>query len=264
MENKTQVVSTPFNELSEPLVRGLDHWKYFALIFVYFSIILFLAQIYIYFIYLDVNTAIFNFISLKSNNIGLYNIYLNNFFSINVSKTFIQNLIASVTSLVLMWFGLLLFFLTNREKKSFFFIHIFLVIFFIAPLLISLVNIVLIRVFSVDIVTGFSSIACTVVGYGLYSLLKFLNEQRCDTDTPVSLRKSLLALMVVFSIACLILVTVIMNFTAVQLLISHGPVEGVVETLIKTDTLAHLTGFLIGLSFPGIFNPVIPLFLPAR
>ena len=70
--------------------------------------------------------------------------------------------------------------------------------------------------------------------------------------------------MVVFSIACLILVTVIMNFTAVQLLISHGPVEGVVETLIKTDTLAHLTGFLIGLSFPGIFNPVIPLFLPAR
>jgi hypothetical protein len=55
-----------------------------------------------------------------------------------------------------------------------------------------------------------------------------------------------------------------MNFTAVQLLISHGPVEGVVETLIKTDTLAHLTGFLIGLSFPGIFNPVIPLFLPAR
>ena len=80
MENKTQVVSTPFNELSEPLVRGLDHWKYFALIFVYFSIILFLAQIYIYFIYLDVNTAIFNFISLKSNNIGLYNIYLNNFF----------------------------------------------------------------------------------------------------------------------------------------------------------------------------------------
>ena len=264
MENKTQVVSTPFNELSEPLVRGLDHWKYFALIFVYFSIILFLAQIYIYFIYLNVNTAIFNFISLKSNNIGLYNIYLNNFFSINVSKTFIQNLIASVTSLVLMWFGLLLFFLTNREKKSFFFIHIFLVIFFIAPLLISLVNIVLIRVFSVDIVTGFSSVACTVVGYGLYSLLKFLNEQRCDTDTPVSLRKSLLALMVVFSIACLILVTVIMNFTAVQLLISHGPVEGVVETLIKTDTLAHLTGFLIGLSFPGIFNPVIPLFLPAR
>jgi hypothetical protein len=66
-----------------------------------------------------------------------------------------------------MWFGLLLFFLTNREKKSFFFIHIFLVIFFIAPLLISLVNIVLIRVFSVDIVTGFSSVACTVVGYGL-------------------------------------------------------------------------------------------------
>ena len=264
MENTAQAVDTPYNELFEPLVRGLDHWKYFALIFIYFTILLFLAQIYIYFIYLGVNTTIFNFISLNSNNINLFNIYLNNFFSINLSKTFVQNMIASVTNLVLMWFGLFLFFLTNREKKYLFFIHIFLVIFFIAPLLISLVNIALIRVFSIDIVTGFSGVACTVVGYGLYSLLKFLNEQRCDADTLAPLRKSLLALMAVFSIACLILITVIMNFSAVQLLITYGPAQGVVETLIKTDTLAHVAGFLIGLSFPCIFNPVIPLFLPAR
>lgn len=264
MENGAQAVDTPFSELCEPLVKGLAHWKYFTIIFIYFSILLFLAQIYVYFIYLDVNKAIFSFISLNSDNISIYNIYLNNFFSMNLSKTFFQNIIASVTNLVLMWFGLLLFFLTNREKKYLFFIHIFLVIFFIAPLLISLVTIELNRILSINIVTGFSGVASTVVGYGLYSLLKFLNEQRCDADTPISLRKYLLALMGVFSLVCFILITGIMNFSAVLLLITYGPVQGVMEILTTTDILAHITGFLIGLSFPVIFNPVIPLFLPAQ
>ena len=264
MDDSAQNVSTPFSESFEPLVKGLEHWKYFVIIFIYFSILLFLAQIYVYFIYLDVNKAIFSFISLNSVPINISNIYFNNFFSMNLSKTFIQNLIASITSLVLMWFGLLLFFLTNREKKYLFFIHMFLVIFCIAPFLISLVNVALLRAFSIDIVTGFSGVASTVVGYGLYSLLKFLNEQRCDADTPISLRKSLLALMVVFSLVCLILITLILNFPAVQLMITYGPVQGVLETLTRTDIFAHLTGFLVGLTFPALFNPVIHLFLPAK
>jgi hypothetical protein len=262
MENDAQTAGTPFKELLEPLIAGLDYWKYYAFIFVYFTVLLFLAQLYLYFIYLNVNTSIFNFISLNSKEISVYTVYLNNFFSINLSKTFIQNVIASVTNLVLMWFGLLLFFLTNREKKHLFFIHIFLVIFFLAPLLISLVNIELIKGFSIDIVTGFSGVACTVVGYGVYSLLKFLNEQRCDADTPVELRKYLSAVMWIFPIACLILITVIMNFSAVHLLITYGPVQGVVETLTTTDTLAHVAGFFIGLSFPYVLNPLIPVFLP--
>ncbi len=262
MENDAQTAGTPFRELFEPLIAGLDYWKYYAFIFVYFTVLLFLAQLYLYFIYLQVNTSIFNFISLNSRDISVYTVYLNNFFSINLSKTFIQNVIASVTNLVLMWFGLLLFFLTNREKKHLFFIHIFLVIFFIAPLLISLVNIELIKGLSIDIVTGFSGVACTVVGYGVYSLLKFLNEQRCDADTPAELRKFLSASMWVFPIACLILITVIMNFSSVQLLITYGPVQGVIETLTTTDTLAHVAGFFIGLSFPYALNPLIPVFLP--
>ena len=160
-----------------------------------------------------------------------------------------------------MWFGLLLFFLTNREKKHLFFLHIFLVIFFIAPLLISLVNIELIRGLSIEIVTGFSGIASTVVGYGVYSFLNFLNEQRCGADTPAPARRSLTVLMVVFPIACLVLITVIMNFSEVQLLAAYGPVQGVVQTLVTTDTLAHVAGFLIGLLFPFAFNPVISPFI---
>jgi hypothetical protein len=263
MDDSAQNVSTPFSESFEPLMKGLEHWKYFVIIFIYFSILLFLAQIYVYFIYLDVNKAIFSFISLNSVPINISNIYFNNFFSMNLSKTFIQNLIASITSLVLMWFGLLLFFLTNREKKYLFFMHVFLVIFCIAPFLISLVNVALLRAFSIDSVTGFSGVASTVVGYGLYSLLKFLHEQRCDAETPASSRNQLSALMVLFSLACLTLITVILNFEAVQLMIMYGLVRGVFETLTKTDILAHVTGFLIGLSFPALFNPVIPLFTPA-
>jgi hypothetical protein len=264
MDDSVQTVNSPFSESLEPLLKGLDHWKYFVIIFIYFTILLLLAQIYVNFIYLDVNKAIFGFISLKSVPITVYNIYFSNFFSMNLSKTFVQNLIASITSLVLMWFGLLLFFLTNREKKYLFFIHMFLVIFCIAPLLISLVNVTLLRAFSIDIVGGFSNVASTVVGYGLYSLLKFLNEQRCAADIPVSLRKSLTALMVVFTLVCLVLITLVLNFPAVQLMVTYGPVQGVLEMLTRTDILAHFTGFLIGLTFPALFNPVIPLFLPAR
>ena len=264
MEKFIQKVNTPFQEFLEPLAEGVDHWKYFAFIFVYFSVLLFLAQMYLYFIYFNVNTAIADFISLNSNSVNIYNIYLNNFFSINLSKTFVQNIIASLTNLVLMWFGLLLFFLTNREKKHLFFLHIFLVIFYIAPLLISLVNVGLIRVFSISLVTGFSGIASTVVGYGVYSLLNLLNEQRCGADTPVALRKYLSAVMGVFPLVCVILITIVLNFSAVHLLILYGPIQGVFETLTTTDALAHVTGFLIGLSFPVVFNPIISLFLPAR
>jgi hypothetical protein len=263
MEDHPQKTDTPIKELFGPLIDGLDYWKYYAFIFIYFTVLLFLAQLYLYFIYSSVNTAIFSYISLNSNSITLSTIYLNNFFSINLSKTFVQNVIGSVTNLVLMWFGLLLFFLTNREKKHLFFLHIFLVIFFIAPLLISLVNIELIRGLSIEIVTGFSGIASTVVGYGVYSFLNLLNEQRCSADTPASAKRSLTVLMGVFPIACLVLITVIMNFSEVQLLATYGPVQGVVQTLVTTDTLAHVAGFLIGLSFPFAFNPVISPFMSA-
>ena len=60
MENHPQKTDTPANELFGPLIDGLDYWKYYAFIFIYFSVLLFLAQLYLYFIYSSVNTAIFS------------------------------------------------------------------------------------------------------------------------------------------------------------------------------------------------------------
>jgi hypothetical protein len=264
MELSSQPLKNSLKQFVDPLLEGLDNWKYYVFIFVYFTILLFIAQLYLYFIYLNVNTAIFDFISLNSQHITISTIYLNNFFSINLSKTFSQNIVGCITNLVLMWFGLLLFFLTNRERKHLFFIHIFLIIFFVAPLLISLVNVELIQVFSIEIITGFSGIASTVVGYGVYSLLKFLQEQRMDADTPEELKIYLVALMWVFPLVCFVLTTVAMNLPALHFVMDYGLVQGVVATITRTDILAHITGFFLGLIFPFVLNPVISPMLPAR
>lgn len=264
MEEPSPSFTSSLKHSLDPLLEGLEYWKYFVFIFVYFTILLLAAEMYLYFIYQSVNTDIFNFISLNSQHITIFTVYLNNFFSINLAKTFGQNLVAFITNLILMWFGLLLFFLTNRERKHLFFIHIFVIIFFVAPLLISLVNIELIRAFSLEIITGFAGIASTIVGYGVYSLLRWLQELRRDADMPDAMRTYLLVLMVVFPLACLALTTVALNLPALHYVADLGPVAGVFAAVTKTDILTHITGFFLGLIFPFVFNPVMPLLLPTR
>ena len=60
--------------------------------------------------------------------------------------------------------------------------------------------------------------------------------------------------MYIFPIVCLFVISVIMNFSVIQLLINYGPIQDVVETITKTDIVAHIVGFLIGLIFPYALN----------
>ena len=131
-------------------------------------------------------------------------------------------------------------------------------------MLISLVNAELILVFSIPVITGLSGIASVVIGYGVYSLLKYLQEQRLNPDTPEELKKYLVALMGVFPVVCLILVTVAMNLPALQFLMQYGLFEGIAATITRTSILANIAGFCMGLIFPFVFNPLISPMLPAR
>jgi len=143
--------------ITNPLKFWIGHIIFFAL----FSIVLLIGQYYFLPLY-ESNSNILQYFVFKIDSISISSMYLSNF--VNKNWDYFQ------TNIAIMWIGLVLIFLTEQRKDIFNKNIVF--IFFIAPFIISLINIPILMFLSINGALGFSGIATIILGYGFYSIMK--------------------------------------------------------------------------------------------
>lgn len=240
-------------ELKINIHERIRYWKDFILFFIFLSIILFICQLYVLWI-LAIDRNLQDFIILFKDNINIFNIFLNNFLN--------QDLLSLGFNLGIMWIGLILLFLTTKMGKKVISLHIFLV-FLISPLILSLVNVGMMRAISLDSLIGFSGIASVFLGYGFYSLSYFIYQSRSIPNTPLIIKNNAVFVIIIILILPILFLALLADLSEIQFIIEYGLIQGIIKTIRDTGTniVAHVCGYMIGIVLPFTINPIASIFI---
>lgn len=234
------------------IARKIEYWEGYIVFFVVFSVILFISQIYVQWISMT-DVGLKNLFILFKEDVNIVNFILNNFLN--------QNLMHLIFNLIIMWIGLTLLFFTTRMGKKLLLFHM-VIIFLLAPLILSLVNIEMMRTLSIHSLIGYSGIASVFLGYGFYSLSEFIYEERFNLKIPF-IKNNIKTLIVFLLILPLLIFIFLADPLEIQFLLNYGLIQGILNTITisGTNIVAHVLGYIMGLAIPFIFNPIVSLFI---
>jgi hypothetical protein len=220
------------------IIDPLKSWKYIALLFFGFSIILGFLQ-YFLLQYWQYSPTLLEYFIFKTDSITIQSLYLSNFVNKNWSF-FLFNML-------LMWIGLILIFI-GEKQKNIFWINIFFIL-IIAPFILSLLNIRVISLIPGTGSLGYSGIATLFLGYGFYSLLKYFHDVWEMSPNKAKYSKNR-----IYSIIGFIFLLPIISFVFLadpiefSFILQYGLISGIFQTFIQTkiNMFIHVIGYLLG------------------
>ena len=234
------------------LREKIDYWHKFCVFFLIVTILLCLGQI-VFSTFFQNSENFVNYFILRKGNISVVNIFFSNFVNKDLWEFYIN--------LFIMWLGLVLFFIFFKKRTKRFFPTYIFIFFLISPLIISLINVELLQISTLNNMLGFSGIATVFLGFGVYSLSEFFYHTKLgniDTSFKKYLKKIFtLVIPIIFLVIMFCLPGVIYN------IINYGIFQGIILTIDRTkvNLIAHVIGFSFGFLTPVILNPVMGIFV---
>jgi hypothetical protein len=221
------------------IIDPIKSWKNIALLFFGFSVILGLLQ-YFLLQYWQYNANLLEYFIYKTNSITISSLYLSNF--VNQSWSFF------LLNILLMWIGLILIFI-GEKQKNIFWINVFFIL-IITPFVISLLNIwIFVPLIPGYGAMGFSGIACLFLGYGFYSLLKYFYDIWEISPNKVKYTKNQIYLIIgIFFLIPLITFVLFVDPIEFSLILQYGLINGIFQTFMQTkiNLFIHVIGYLLG------------------
>jgi hypothetical protein len=224
--------------LHKLIIDPLKSWKYIALFFFGVSVVLGFLQ-YFLLQYWQNNPYLLEYFIFKTDSITIQSLYLSNFVN--------QNWSFFLLNMLIMWIGLILIFI-GEKQKNIFWINIFFIL-IIAPFILSLLNIPVVSLIPGSGSLGYSGIATLFLGYGFYSLSKYFHD-----IWEISPNKAKYSKNQIFSIIGIIFLFPIISFVFLadpnefSLILQYGLINGIFQTFLQTkiNIFIHIIGYLLG------------------
>ena len=223
----------------ELIVDPLKSWKNIALLFFGFSIFLGFLQ-YCFFQYWANNPTLLGYFIFKADSIIIPSLYLSNFVNVNWNLFFINILV--------MWIGLILIFI-GEKQKNLFWINIFFIL-VIAPFILSLLNIPIVSLLPGSGSLGYSGIATLFLGYGFYAISKYLYDVWKTSPLKMKPSKNRICIIItIFLLLPIISFVFLADAIEISFLLKYGFIDGIYQTFIQTkiNIFIHVIGYLLGL-----------------
>jgi hypothetical protein len=226
------------------IIDPLKSWKYIALLFFGVSVVLGFLQ-YFLLQYWQNNPYLLEYFIFKTDSITIQSLYLSNFVN--------QNWSFFLLNMLLMWIGLILIFI-GEKQKNIFWINIFFIL-IIAPFILSLLNIRVVSLIPGSGSLGYSGIATLFLGYGFYSLLKYFYDIWETSPNKTKYSKNRIYLIIgIFFLIPIITFVLFVDPIEFSLILQYGLINGIFQTFMQTkiNMFIHVIGYLLGFIFAFI------------
>jgi len=224
----------------ELLLDPLKSWKRVILVFFGFSIFLGLLQ-YLLLQYWQYNQNLLNYFVFKADSITITSLYLSNFINKNWDN-FLFNILV-------MWIGLYLIFISEKQKNIFWKNIFFILI--ISPFILPLLSIPILSLIPGSGLTGYSGIACLFLGYGFYSISKYLLELWIISPNRTKIGKNkLYTIIIIFVLLPIVSFVFLADPIEIPLIVKYGLINGIVQTFYQTkiNSYIHVIAYILGLA----------------
>jgi hypothetical protein len=229
--------------LDELILNRLKNWKEVFVIFLGFTIFLGVVQ-FLFLQYFVPNQTLLDYFIFKANSISISNSYLSNFVNKNWYLFF--------TNILVMWLGLFLIFV-GEKQKNIFWINIFFIL-IIAPFVLSFLNIPIVSLIEGYGSLGYSGIANLFLGYGFYSILRYMYDIWLTSPVKAKIsRNSIYGTILIFFLIPIISSVFLADTIEIAFILKYGLIEGIFQTFLQTKiniyihVIAYLLGFAVAL-----------------